>query len=317
LRDQFSELSARFELVNRRTPKGRRFSSLLEAWNKRAREYLPSAVDLNDAIIDSNAWKAFINASGDFASSEFAKAVGAAQSGNDQEQAKRVLKEKLLAALNAALEEPAVKAAVKPAPATAEAYWQQVKANRHIFNQINHAWTASLEYALERPAIATEAIGDVVPEGVRPPDLHTVRLVAAKGLPRANLDFTVNVSSSWFGDARVMNKGNWRDFRVGAEGRLLLKQIPDFGRPVVTFAGLWMHLNQEPLGLGIQVFNEAKINQPGNIRLFQAKLEVPTANAAVKIPLSFTYANRTELVKESDVRGQIGITLDLDTFFGN
>ena len=34
--------------------------------------------------------------------------------------------------------------------------------------------------------------------------------------------------------------------------------------------------------------------------------------SGVKVPLSFTWANRTELVKEKEVRGNIGITFDMD-----
>jgi outer membrane lipopolysaccharide assembly protein LptE/RlpB len=49
--------------------------------------------------------------------------------------------------------------------------------------------------------------------------------------------------------------------------------------------------------------------------VFQAKLEMPTAKNAMRIPLSFTYSNRTELINESDVRGQIGISFNLDAMF--
>ena len=76
-----------------------------------------------------------------------------------------------------------------------------------------------------------------------------------------------------------------------------------------------MYLHQEPLGLGLVGFNDAEINKPGHIGVFQSKLEFPTANNAMRIPLSFTYSNRTELINESDVRGQIGISFNLDALF--
>jgi len=41
------------------------------------------------------------------------------------------------------------------------------------------------------------------------------------------------------------------------------------------------------------------------------KLEIPIA-AAVSFPISITYSNATELIKEHDVRGSFGITFDLD-----
>jgi hypothetical protein len=35
----------------------------------------------------------------------------------------------------------------------------------------------------------------------------------------------------------------------------------------------------------------------------------------VKVPFSVTWSNRSELIKEKDVRAQVGITLDLDPLF--
>jgi hypothetical protein len=40
-------------------------------------------------------------------------------------------------------------------------------------------------------------------------------------------------------------------------------------------------------------------------------LEIPVA-AGVSLPISITYSNATELIKEKDVRGNFGITFDLD-----
>lgn len=51
--------------------------------------------------------------------------------------------------------------------------------------------------------------------------------------------------------------------------------------------------------------------KPGNDDIFkaQAKLTLPLG-AGVAMPISVTYANREELIEESDVRGQIGFTVD-------
>lgn len=54
----------------------------------------------------------------------------------------------------------------------------------------------------------------------------------------------------------------------------------------------------------------------GNIVLVQLKLTVPVKNSGVKMPLSITASNRTELIKERDVRASFGITFDLDTLVG-
>jgi hypothetical protein len=177
----------------------------------------------------------------------------------------------------------------------------------------------SFEYGYQQPDLATEAIGTdpiVVPKGIRPPNLHSARLIYAQGISSRNLDLTANISGSWFDEVRPGMSGNFRDFRAGIEAKFKLREIANYGAPTLSFAGLYMYLHQRPLGLGIEAFNQADINARGNIGLFQAKLEFPTANNNIRIPVSFTYSNRTELIKESDVRGQIGISFNMGSLFG-
>jgi hypothetical protein len=52
-----------------------------------------------------------------------------------------------------------------------------------------------------------------------------------------------------------------------------------------------------------------------DILRFQAKLTVPIT-AGISLPISLTVANRTELIKESDVRGQFGFTFDVSKLAG-
>jgi hypothetical protein len=61
--------------------------------------------------------------------------------------------------------------------------------------------------------------------------------------------------------------------------------------------------------------NTTAPNTKGDIAIGQFKLTIPVRGSGVKIPISLTIANRTDLIKESDVRGNVGITLDLDTLF--
>ena len=46
----------------------------------------------------------------------------------------------------------------------------------------------------------------------------------------------------------------------------------------------------------------------------QGKVKIPIAEG-IDLPLSLTYANRTELIKEKDVRGQFGFTIDTAKLF--
>jgi len=56
-------------------------------------------------------------------------------------------------------------------------------------------------------------------------------------------------------------------------------------------------------------------NTKGTIAVGQFKLTVPVKGAGVKVPLSVTFANRTDLIKERVVRANVGLTYDLDTIF--
>lgn len=109
--------------------------------------------------------------------------------------------------------------------------------------------------------------------------------------------------------------GRFRDVRAAAEAEWALREIGSYGVPTLSMAAMYVYLHQQPLGLGLSAFNQAALEDKGHIGLFQAKLEFPTGNNAVRIPLSFTYANRTELVKESEVRGQFGLSFNLDALF--
>jgi hypothetical protein len=56
-------------------------------------------------------------------------------------------------------------------------------------------------------------------------------------------------------------------------------------------------------------------NTEGDIAQFQMGLKIPIAKTGFKIPVSITFANRTELIKERTVKGNFGFSLDLDTIF--
>lgn len=77
---------------------------------------------------------------------------------------------------------------------------------------------------------------------------------------------------------------------------------------------MYLHLLEEPLGQQVMV-NGVAVTRTGGIGFFQSKLTIPAADSVVKIPISFTVANRTELIKEKDVRGTIGVTFDFDSLF--
>ena len=303
LNNQFAGVTVRAEVLNRRTATGKRylrtFQSEFVSWKEKA--------------------TAFVNIERD--TPEIA-------------QAKTVVEERLLALMTAPdwkgkpveKRSEEIKAVLKTAVAQVtvpdtqatevrDAWLDALRADRALQNAVANAPVLTAEYAFERPDLAAEPLGDVVAEGLRPPSLHTARAIYAQGLTTTNLDFTANASLSWFGDVRPGMSGSVRDFKLGVAGTFRLRDLANYGAPALSFAALYVYLHQEPLGLGLIAFNDAEINKPGHIGVFQAKLELPTAKNAMRIPLSFTYSNRTELINETDVRGQIGISFNLDALF--
>ena len=289
INSQFSDLTARFEVFNRRTP-----GPLVE-FEKEAKTLANQVADFNAT---NPAFEANVETT---LRAQVADPKWATQSVEDR--AKRVA-DALDAAVGDAVENILVnwKAALK-------AYARSVGSKAVL----------TAEYGYQQPDLATDPIGTepvVVPKGVRPPNLHSARLIYAQGVASRNLDFTANLSGTFFEEVRPGMSGQFRDFRAGLEGKFKLREIANYGAPTLSFAGLYVYLHQPPLGLGITAFNQADVNKRGNIGVFQTKLEFPTANNNIRIPVSFTYSNRTELIKESDVRGQIGISFNLGSLFG-
>lgn len=54
------------------------------------------------------------------------------------------------------------------------------------------------------------------------------------------------------------------------------------------------------------------LNTKGAIHLGQVKLTLKVKNSGISIPLALTFSNRTDLIKASEVRGNFGITFNLD-----
>ncbi len=178
----------------------------------------------------------------------------------------------------------------------------------------------SVEYSLNRPDVAKADLANgIVTKGQRPPDLSTARAIYARNYQP--FVFTANGEASWFNETLPGMNGAFRSWQVSAMGTFLLKEIPNMGKTTLSFGGLIGDLHQQPLGFDYTVplvndpTKSVAINLTGPVRAFNARLEFPTANKSVTIPISFTYSNRTDLQKEADVRGSIGITVRFDSFF--
>lgn len=150
------------------------------------------------------------------------------------------------------------------------------------------------------------------------PNLSTFNFIVEKGSSElGRSQFTANASATIFNSIPAgTHIGRVRDYRVAIETDTPLPEIPSAGMPVLTFSGLFLSLLNQPLGQMV-VFNDVPVSLTGNIWLFQSKLSLKIKGSGVQVPVSFTYANRTELNKESDKRGSIGVTYNLDNLFAS
>jgi len=146
------------------------------------------------------------------------------------------------------------------------------------------------------------------------PDLSTINIILETYLLKDS-QFTLNASTTLFNSTSAGSKiGNVRDYRFAGQADIPLPEIPPLGKPTLSLSGLFLSLLEEPLGQQVLVNGVAE-SRTGNIGLFQAKVSFPVKNAGIAIPISITASNRTELIKENDVRGSIGVTFNLDHIF--
>lgn len=205
--------------------------------------------------------------------------------------------------------------------ATADALTEFLLADAAIFNKVARSLTLAVEYNFTRQANTDGSLPasmSVSTASPKLPDLGNINLVASKGFTDGP-ELTANAGFTWFQNLPAgSTTGRIRDARVSAELSFALPEIKKikkttFNKMTLSVSGLFLALLEQPLGQQVLV-NTVPVSRTGNIGLVQGKLTIPTADA-VSIPISVTWASRTELIKESDVRGNIGISLDLDKLF--
>ncbi len=217
-------------------------------------------------------------------------------------------------------DDPAVKAAAKT---TSEAISNFLNASGGIRKILDRSPILTFEYTDTRQgtmatamtmAAATAATG--MP-GEKLPDLSNFKLIIAGGTI-GGATLTGNASVTIFNsNPQPPDKGRLRDIQLSGQADIPLREIRGIGVPTLTFSGLFLSLRRQPLGMPVQV-NGVNVNLKGNMGFAQAKVSFPVKKGSgVNIPLSFTYATRTELNKEHDVRGSIGVTLNLDSVFAS
>ncbi|HEY7546472.1 MAG TPA: hypothetical protein VID27_16400, partial [Blastocatellia bacterium] len=141
------------------------------------------------------------------------------------------------------------------------------------------------------------------------PDLSNFKLIAETGLFKGRADLTANASLTIF-NRKVAGQDRIRDFQLSGQLDVPLTNPLTAGNFVLSFSGKYERMVENTM-----LDNGMKIDTKGDIGIGQIKLTIPVKGSGFKIPISITFANRTEFIKEKEVRGNIGFTFDLDSLF--
>jgi hypothetical protein len=121
----------------------------------------------------------------------------------------------------------------------------------------------------------------------------------------------------------------YRDAQFGLELDHGLGQQSIIGPAVISFALYYQYqhspalLKIDPLkpipGIeftGLPPNARTIFAEKSDIWLGQAKLSLTPPGSSIKVPLSVTYSNRTELIDKPTWRGQVGLAYNLDSLLG-
>jgi hypothetical protein len=177
------------------------------------------------------------------------------------------------------------------------AYPPYLKKKNEIMDEIAKGTLVTFEYTNYREPTA--------------PDLSNFRFIAQKGTG-GGFDFSANASLTFFNKRPVgPNVQRLRDFDFSADLDKKFDDVMGLGPATLTFAGKYQRLTSNAVAFDGTVLPNTK----GDIAAGQVKLTIPIGQSGIKMPFSITFANRTELVRERETRGNFGFTFDLDTLF--
>jgi hypothetical protein len=212
--------------------------------------------------------------------------------------------------------DPAVKKAVSD---YSDAYAHYAKSKQAVIDEINKSPVLSFEYTftnqgsvqLPKSTTQTYAIDTVAP------NLSNFNLIFQGSLSktRTDLQLTANASATIYtGTSSQLKLTPVRDFKLTTELDIPVPALAGFAKSTISLSALYQDLLQEPLGQPVTV-NSVAVTNTGNIILGQAKWTFAAGTSGISFPVSFTGSNRTTLIKETDVKGTVGISYNLDNLF--
>lgn len=150
------------------------------------------------------------------------------------------------------------------------------------------------------------------------PDLYTATGVFETGLGGARKsDLTLNADASFYRAVPTTATRKLKNVAFSAELSHPVASLLGLRSTTLTLAARYSYLPKDSVtpgaGDGASASGGSSAAPKGSIVSFQAKLTLPVKGSGIKAPLSITFANRTEAIKEKVVRANFGVTFDLDT----
>ncbi|HLG12985.1 MAG TPA: hypothetical protein VJH03_00455 [Blastocatellia bacterium] len=285
---QLSSYSFRFDILNKRDP---RHPSYAAQWSKfvleRGQTLLTNGQLLLD-YFDESSGKSDPNLVAWFKAAQDAIVAASAANVGD------IIKQEVLVKLPAVKVSPEVSALVSTYANEVNAYSQ---GRADILASVANGTILTFEYTNTR--------------NVNDPDLSIFNLIIEASPWSGKASLTGNASFT------ILNKipsganlDRLRNYQLSGQLDVPLGEVQKIGSVVLTVAARFEHLMDDTMMPGGMMMDTR-----GNIGVGQVKLTLPVKGSGIKIPISVTFANRTELIKEKFVRGNFGVTFDLDSIF--
>ena len=155
------------------------------------------------------------------------------------------------------------------------------------------------------------------------PDLYTATVVWEHALGAARrTDLTANAAVNFYRESPDAVTKAFKSFDLALALDHPVGNVPLLPPVTVALVGRYSYLPDDTVAAAPPVDEDAPESGSvgtalkGHIAIVQVKLTVPVKNSGIKVPLSITASNRTELIKEKDVRASFGVTFDLDALVG-
>jgi len=297
-KQQLSAVSARYEFVNQRTPQSKQAQTAFRKFVESNTGILNKLVNISIRLKEENTGKyknKVLQAWVDQTNKEIENFLAAAGQRFNPSSIREIIERQLgKFPVDELLNDPAIK---QELTAFLELTGNYVDKRKELLEEINKGTIISFEYTNNREANA--------------PDTSNFRFIWERGIYK-NIDFTFNGSATIFNKKPTgINVQRLRDFQFALQADVPLVNTFGLGDSVLSFAGRYQRSTSnltDSSGLVIP-------NTKGDTAIGQIKLTIPIADFGIRLPLSVTFANRSELIKESTIRANFGFTFDLDPLF--